>query len=80
MTKKIYSNNLTYRSHDMGAQDSVGLLIGQNLDHAVGLVIGFGATVGGKWELPHHIIDTFGLQILLVLAHPCDLQNLRRNT
>ena len=38
------------RADNMGAQESVGLLVGQNLDHAVGVGDGLGPGVGQEGE------------------------------
>jgi len=61
------------RSDNMGSQDLIGGLVGQNLDETVGVVVGLGTRVGQEGELAHLVGNTLLLQLLLALANPRDL-------
>ena len=53
----------------MHAENLVGALIGQHFDEAFGLVIDLRPAVGGKGKLADLVGASFGLQLLLGLAH-----------
>ena len=58
---------------DVGAQQPVGLLVPQDLDHAVSVVVTLSSAVGGEREFSDRILDTLRLEILLVFPDPGNL-------
>lgn len=46
-----FKGRSTYRSDDVSSEHPVRLLVAQDLDHAVGVRVGFGSAVGCKGEL-----------------------------
>jgi len=54
---------------DMHAEHTVGGLLGEHLDEALGGAVDLGAAIGGEGELADPVGDTRLLQLLLALAH-----------
>lgn len=74
-SKSSLSNHLaSIGSNDVGAQDTVSLGVGQNLDHAVGVGVGLGTGVGAEGEGADAVRDVLVLEFLLVLANPGNLR------
>ena len=61
-------------AHDVNAQHLVGLRICQNLDEAIGRLVGLGAAIGEEQELAGLVVDTGRLQLFLRLAHGGDFR------
>ena len=59
---------------DVHAEDLVSLLLGEELDEAVGVEVGLGTRVGDEAELADVVLDTSGLEVLLSLTNPGDLR------
>merc|ERR1719189_340521 len=60
-------------SHDVRPQQSVRLLVGQDLDEPVRVVVALRSAVGCEGELSDSVLHTFRLQIFFVFPYPCDL-------
>lgn len=60
-------------TNDVSSEDLVGILLDEDLDEPVRVVVGLCARVGRHGVLPDAVLDALGLELLLVLADPCDL-------
>lgn len=66
-------NHLTGVGADnVNAEDAVSLLVGEELDHALGVGVGLCARVGGEGEGTDVVLDAGLLELGLVLTDPCD--------
>ena len=59
---------------DVHAEDAVRLSVGDELDNALGIEVRLGARVSAERECAHAVFGARGLDLGLVLAHPCDLR------
>src|SRR5690554_4448551 len=57
-------------TYDMEAQNTVGLRVCNDLDHAASRIRSHGTTIGRKREGAHVILFTLGLQLLFGLTNP----------
>jgi hypothetical protein len=69
------SNHLTsIGSDDVNTQQTVGLGVGEHLDHALGVEVGLGTRVGAEWEGSNSVGDVLALEFLFALANPSNLR------
>lgn len=67
-------NHLTGVGADnVDTEDTVSLGISEELDHAVRVEVGLCARVGAEGERADLVLDALLLELLLVLANPCNL-------
>ena len=59
-------------SDNVDTKDTVGLGVGQELDHTVGVEVGLCSAVGAEWECAGLVLDALLLEFRLVLAYPGD--------
>ena len=72
--KSTLSDHLTsVGADDVDAQKSVGLGVGENLDHTLSVEVGLGARVGAEGEGTNAVGDAGLLEVLLRLSHPRNL-------
>ena len=55
-------------SNDVSSQQSVCLLVSQDLDHAICVIVALGSAVGCEGELAHCELHSLRLQILFILT------------
>lgn len=72
--KSALRNHLTgVGADDVYAQETVGLGVGEHLDHTLSVQVGLGSRVGAEGEGADVVRDLLVLQVLLTLADPGDL-------
>lgn len=73
-SENTLSNHLTGVGADnVNTEDTVGLLVGEELDHTLGVEVGLCARVGGEGEGTDVVLDAGLLELGLILTDPCDL-------
>lgn len=72
--KNTLSNHLTgVGANDVDSENSVSLLVSNELDGSLGVEVGLGSRVGGKGELADVVLDAGLLDLLLSLSNPSNL-------
>lgn len=60
-------------THDVASQDLIGVLLRDDLDHAIRVGVGLGARVRDHGKGADVVLDALSLAVLLSLADPCHL-------
>lgn len=69
------SNHLTsVRANNVDSENTVGLLVSDELDHTLSVEVGLGAGVGSEGEGSDAVLATGSLDLLLGLANPGSLR------
>lgn len=58
----------------MGSKNLIGVLLDEELDQSVGVVVRLCSRVGDHGEGSDLVGDALGLELLLGLSDPCDLE------